>query len=275
MTERVGGGRKYDPAGFCIYCGDSQSKLGEEHILPLGIAGNALVFPAASCSTCAAVTGKVENELLKQGLGLFRHRINSPTRRRKDRPAEPLVGIGRRLGDGPLQDSGERMAIPIMEVPVAYFCLKFLRLPGILSGLLPSGEITWEFWCRAWEAEAALQRVRPTQEGLHLGGLRPITFARFLAKVAHGYAVAEIGLESFEPLLLDLILGRSEEISHLIGGDGRDMPPMDEEFYLTSGWHEDVHGSFLVVVMRLYANLGAPWYSVVVGRKRETPEITK
>lgn len=263
----IKGGRKYDPVGRCIYCGDTTSRLTDEHVLPYAMAQNALVLPKSSCDQCADVTKRFENDLLRQALGIFRNRIGAPTRNPKDRPSEPRVGVGRREGRGPLENSGEHMEIPISEMPLAYLTLKFRGLPGVLAGRPANGEINWEFWARSWLGEQALKRVSPRREGLHLGSLKPITFARFLAKVAHGYAVAETGGATFEPMLLDLILGRSEEIAFLIGGYPDDREPLSDEFFLQWGWAQNERGAFLVVEIRLYANLGAPTYLVVVGRR--------
>ena len=49
--------RRYAPVGRCIYCGAFSNALTKEHIIPFGLAGNALVLPKASCQTCAAITG--------------------------------------------------------------------------------------------------------------------------------------------------------------------------------------------------------------------------
>jgi hypothetical protein len=46
-----------------------------------------------------------------------------------------------------------------------------------------------------------------------------------LAKIGHLAAVAEFGLHSFEPLALDLALGRSESINYLVGCRVEADPP--------------------------------------------------
>jgi hypothetical protein len=272
MAIEIEGRTQYAPVGVCIYCLEHQSKLTDEHVIPFAFAGDGMVLPKSSCKECAAVTGRFEQEYLRCGLGIFRNRIGAPTRRPNDRSATPLVGVGRRIDGGQLQDSGERVEVPIHEMPIAYIAMRFFGAPRILTGRAPTGDIDGELWWCMWPEQTALQKVARGTEGLHIGSLRPITFARFIAKVAHGYAVADVGLNTFDPLLLDLIAGRTEEISFLIGGD-EDIPlPRNEQFVLQSGWVSLDNVTYLVVQLQLYANLGTPKYLVVVGRKKSVHE---
>jgi hypothetical protein len=219
MTKRskpeapLGPSHRYEPVGFCIYCGDKQSKLSDEHIIPYAMAGDKIILPQSSCLKCAAVTGAFEQQYLKRTLGLFRNRVGSPTRNPTERSAKPVVGIGRRVGRAALQDSGERIRIPIRDLPTAYVALK-LNPPGVLLGKLPSEAIDGDIWGRHSGGENALRLVSRRREGLHIASIQPLTFGRFLAKVAHSYAVASLGFESFQPLLLDLIHGKAETVSH-------------------------------------------------------------
>lgn len=96
-------------------------------------------------------------------------------------------------------------------------------------------------------------------------------YLRFLAKIAHAFATAELGLGSFEPLLLDCILGASlSNGSPLIGGC-LDKAPGDPsclhwlrvEPYAFGGDH------YVAVRMRLFAGIDeAPEYLIVAGRVR-------
>ncbi|MFQ5853427.1 MAG: hypothetical protein ACE5JU_22945 [Candidatus Binatia bacterium] len=53
----------YPPVGRCIYC-PATDDLRREHIIPFGLDGTA-VLPAASCSTCARITGAFEAQVLR------------------------------------------------------------------------------------------------------------------------------------------------------------------------------------------------------------------
>ena len=103
--------------------------------------------------------------------------------------------------------------------------------------------------------------------GIHLDGY---SWVRMLAKIAHGYAVAELGLKGFLPALPDLILGRNPRLSgYLIGRCPvppaiPDNPPllMIEMRCASIGKRR-----FVAVNMRLFADLGGetPVYTVIAG----------
>ena len=80
---------RFPRVGKCIYCG-STDKLTDEHVLPLGLSGTA-VLPDASCTERAKITGKVEQDVLRgpmQQVGVFRgsKRWNERLRRRSHFP---------------------------------------------------------------------------------------------------------------------------------------------------------------------------------------------
>ena len=95
---------------------------------------------------------------------------------------------------------------------------------------------------------------------------------RTLAKTAHSYAMAELGVDAFAPFLESIVLEDDfdkirGECGKYVGGAENASP------YPTSNLHEIgiggrlVRGRFLVVVtVRLFSNvLGTPTYDVVVG----------
>lgn len=260
----AGARHRYDPIGFCIYCSDKHSTLSDEHIIPYAMAGNALILPKSSCLKCAAITGAFEQQYLKATLGLFRNQIGAPTRNPDQRSPIPKIGIGRRTGRGAFQDSGERIRVPVSDLPTTYLALK-LNPPGILVGKPPSETIDGELWVNQYGGEDALRLVSRRREGLRLASIQPLAFGRFLAKVAHSYAVASLGFGSFRPLLLDLIHGRSEAVSHCVGG-ATEVPPADNNtFVLRAGWGTIEDITYAMVELRLYSELATPQYLVVVG----------
>jgi hypothetical protein len=89
-----------------------------------------------------------------------------------------------------------------------------------------------------------------------------------LAKIGHGFAVAQWGLEGFKPLVPDVILRRSHRWFRYVGGrmTGTLLQPGERAHnVLRSGWWPTLGGMRLVVEVQLFANLGAPVYHVVVG----------
>ena len=92
-----------------------------------------------------------------------------------------------------------------------------------------------------------------------------------LAKIAHGYAIAELGLRSFSPALPDLILGRDPRLaSYLIGRCPIPSPIPNEPPLLMIEMKSANVGNerFAAVNMRLFTELGkeTPVYTVIAGR---------
>jgi hypothetical protein len=103
----------------------------------------------------------------------------------------------------------------------------------------------------------------PGTEAAVFQPFRPDILCRVLAKIAHGAAVAELGLGGFQPFLPDLILGRSTYLSHFVGSPLYRRPRLPAvpryEISLT------LRQGYVVAVVRLFADLGLPPYEVIVG----------
>ena len=63
------------------------------------------------------------------------------------------------------------------------------------------------------------------------------TLARALAKIAHGFAVAQFGIDGFRPCLPKLILGEYWFAPFFVGGEMDDPPPPIDQM------HEVVFGT--------------------------------
>jgi hypothetical protein len=95
-------------------------------------------------------------------------------------------------------------------------------------------------------------------------------FGRFLAKIAHSFAVAVHGLGSFVPFLTDAIRGIGPmRLSHYIGKIDPRVPLKDYNHLhvLEDGFIRIGHRQLLVVRVRLLAVDNYPAYEVVVGEK--------
>jgi hypothetical protein len=89
------------------------------------------------------------------------------------------------------------------------------------------------------------------------------SFVRMLCKIAHCSAVAEYGLDGFEPLLCEVIRGDAHDWSQFVEAEA-EVQPNDCEYLHTADFF--TNGRLLVVAIRLFASIGAPHYSVVTGR---------
>ena len=263
--------RRYPPVGRCIYCRAHSNNLKLEHIVPFGLAGNALLLPKASCTRCESITGGFEQTCLRTIFGRFRIRIGAPTRNPKDRPKTlDLVRVRRESTGSFTTLSVEE--IPSQEFPLAFIGLR-LRPAGILEGLPPSPNVNGELWSRLSDQDMERFKTGGNQEGIFLGKFKPIVFARLLAKIAHAYAIAEMGFGSFRPLVTDLILGETDTLSVWVGGDW-DIPPAtpDGIYELACNIVTAQGKRFVVVTLRLFSFFGTPKYHVVVGELPDAPD---
>jgi len=117
--------------------------------------------------------------------------------------------------------------VPVREHPVS-FAIPKLRQARALLGLpefISHGQTTdiWTYYDK--DAVTKLQAKHKAKEGkIRIAAVQPLQFFRMIAKIAHSFAVAEFGVGKFKPLVTDLILGRSDNIEHFLGGQFVDIP---------------------------------------------------
>lgn len=250
----------YEPLKQCLYCGRRQPEvptLTDEHILALSLGGYP-ILPESSCPDCQNLTHKFEGIVTRDLLLAIRTHLKVRTRRPRNRPMVlPTTG-------------GE---VPVIRHP-AYLTLQDFNHPEILG------------FPNAFAANELSVRIHTTPEtgrrhkALGEVGV-PIRFDErairlTLAKTAHAYAVAELGLNSFRPLLPDLILGRMPNRASLVGAipgannyshvpDGiNEMPPLYHLLELRRVT-SSLGGKFLSCEIALFKPLGMPVYQVIVG----------
>ena len=200
---------KYDPIGKCIYCKRTTVSLSDEHIVPLAFGGD-LILPKSSCMDCAErINSQIEQPILRSDWGNFRIKHECPTRNKnKVRPSNVEL----------CKPDGFPMEIPIREystiVPLYDFneARIWSRVPArendfTMSVLASSNE------------EVAMQSTRYAEwDQAHRFVAKPYSFARWIAKIGYGYAIAELGDRTFVPIVTNTILGDSEDVFALVGG---------------------------------------------------------
>lgn len=268
-VEIVTPSRAYKPVGQCIYCGRRATKLSREHIIPFGLAANALVLPAASCSRCAEETRDFETACLRHMWWPFRTHIGAPSRGR-DRPEKFRVRtmrVDKQNSDGTIEYQRlDEIDVDPSDYPFLYYAYDFPP-PGLLIGRHRDADLTFDTW--ALIDLEALKRYAPGEgEGIRLGPSETTHFCKMLAKIAHGYAIAELGLGAFDPHLSGYIRGEHlDGEPQWIGGDIDAHRHAPNTRFHQIGWEvETVAGHhYLVVRLRLFCGIGAPAYRVVVG----------
>jgi hypothetical protein len=242
--------RRFDPVGCCIYCGATGHSLGREHIIPYGLDGD-LILPKASCSDCSAITSTFERTCLRGFLQGPRHFLGVTSRR--GAPSDLAL-----LGDECTRSLPFDTAPIILMMPV-------YDLPTALGGPAPGQPRKWSAWVRPLRLDAsALSRYGGSI------GTQPLhqpSFHRMLAKIAHSMAVAEIGLACFRPFLLEIILGQNKETHQFVGGYLEGRPELQHRHEITTMARECGEATLIIAEIRLFADVGAPTYVVVVGEQ--------
>lgn len=250
----------------CIYCGNDESGLKNEHGIPFGLLPEGepgLVLRNASCRVCAEKTSRFERSVLRRlwqparaGLGLRSYRKRSRSK------SYPLTLVS---------DNGvEDVLLPLDQFPATMLFIEYPP-PAILEGKShkngvltnasrliqvagpPLSELAKKF-------DVASIQFKSTFEGL--------TYERLLLKVAYCFTIAALGFESLgECYVLPSILGDSEEIGTWLGCDG-------ETHLNSSGFHSasiSAVGQDVICRVRLFSRFPVPEYVIVVGKLKEAP----
>ena len=92
-------------------------------------------------------------------------------------------------------------------------------------------------------------------------------FCLMLAKIAHSFAVAELGVGGIDPFLTDMIRHRdlSNRAGFIGGGEGNE-PPSNDLHELAFDTAISSEPNVIAVRIRLLGILGTPTYHVAVGR---------
>jgi hypothetical protein len=260
--------RVYDAVNQCIYCGDSVGKLGNEHIIPAGLAGDTLVLPKSSCQSCSTKTGRTEQINLRHVWWPIRTQLGLPSRSVK--PQSFLLKMMRvdeydRKNDWITKYTklGELEKSPA-DFPRFLLTYDFPP-PGILSSRATSFNVAYET-CLFIDKDEMHEHADQNKMGFLISPGRPEQFCRMLAKIAYGFAIAELGIASFDCPLTNYILGGAIDRLQWIGSNPKDATPIQgrlhelELFCILGG-----KGTILVCDVWLFAFLGAPRFRVVLG----------
>ena len=263
--------KKYPSLNQCIYC-DSTTSLTDEHIIPLGLGGRA-ILPKSSCTGCAGKISPVERTCLRTMFGPLRVYYELPTRRPKDRPKTFPLKVKRTSDADWSLIEVDRNVYPFLIL------FPFLEMPDELTGVTREGDRgakVQNLWIRgASFRDGVTAHLEKLAAALHVSEIMPTAtvsapdFFRLLAKIAHAFAVAELGLDAFDPYLIPLIRdGATSNSVQYVGGMHHEEPPTPHLNELSliprSGRPRDT----VTVKVRLLSALGTPSYFIVVGRCR-------
>jgi hypothetical protein len=259
------GGIVYEPLGLCMYCG-STNNLTREHMFPFGMFGD-LIFPKSSCVDCARITSSFETYVLKDMFGLHREKLNFRSSNSNKRRKNP-IGVAKRIN----QDGSEDLiTLEKYELPFLSFALPKYDHPSVLLQTSSkearrsdrfSVQVGKDDASTLLSAGGGRRPVRAPQMVFH-----PEKFCRFLAKVAHSFAVATLGDGSFRPFLRDFIRTGSSVPRFFVGGetDLTRAEPCIFEICLGTLYTPSKR-PYLGAKIRLFSYMRTPTYVVVVGQ---------
>jgi hypothetical protein len=160
----------------------------------------------------------------------------------------------------PLADHPSALIMPVMPPPTVYAGIHETEdlPPAVRISITPMGT-------------DILERAKKLGKEVNLTrGLSALTFYRLIAKIAHSFAVAELG-RTFAPYLINLIEAKSPMFaSHLIGGGLGDDPPPSEQLHeieFVPPLAGPKNDELLRVRIRLFASLGCPNHYAIVGSR--------
>lgn len=242
--------------GECIYCGGSQN-LRKEHAVPYGLNGPWTLL-RASCPDCERITSNFERDTLRCLLPAIRTVLEMQTRKpEKRRTNFPLQ----------LEIKGQKkvVEVPLAEYPL-YLPTPLLPPPGVILGSLPPTTSVAAKLGFLHIAGPSFEKVC-LRYGADFVGARlnfsPHEFAQTLAKIAFCAAIFALGTAplKYTPIRR-VILGEDSCVEHWVGSwTGK----LVNEAKGLHAMQIRASGSDIHVILRLFAQFGAPEYLVVLG----------
>lgn len=250
----------YAPLNRCAYC-PATDDLTNEHIIPFGFGGE-LILPKGSCKIHREATSKVEDFILRKYLCPLRSHLSLPSRK----PAQRPDGYTLKLRRGA---HSWKQKVKLADHPGFVRFMMFADAPGRVAGRAREQE-TWSV--RFVNAEifpdiaARLARLGADsfEDAVTINAM---ALSRWIAKIGHCFAVAELGLNAFEEMYVThLASGEAKDWNYWVGGydRGRDVAAheLHELRFLRRGNDLSVIVHLLVPYCPRYG------YEVIVGRLR-------
>jgi hypothetical protein len=124
--------------------------------------------------------------------------------------------------------------------------------------------VSYEVVCKINEDE--FRKFAPNDgDGFRIAPMNPDAYSRMLAKIAHSYAIAELGEAAFNPVLRNFIRGQPMQALQWIGDDTESPPPVPHLHSIQWSAQTANGHHYLIVSLRLFSFMGSPQYHIVVG----------
>ncbi|HEY6333960.1 MAG TPA: hypothetical protein VI756_31880 [Blastocatellia bacterium] len=257
--RRILSTRETIEVGRCIYCGEVDGRLSEEHVTPFGLSG-ALVLLHASCQKCADITSRLEGGVLSRWFAA-RAALGTKTRRKKERlKARPMF----------IEKNGSlEKVLAFWQDQWKVIHLPIFPIPAYIDGRAYHGGID-QVSMDQFELSERVHDIakRHSADRIVQAAQKPEDFARFIAKMAYGYAVARYTINAFEKVYVaSAILGDSDDIGRWVGcSDRREFPV--RECNVSVGFRIFEDRDFIVKI-KMFPKFDGAEYVTVVGKLKE------
>lgn len=267
----------FDPIGRCIYCDATDVELTDEHIIPEGL-GGATILPKSSCKICAAITCRAETRLLRGMMWPFRVRMGLIGKRRKGGKSKkiPKTWTANIIG---ADEKVKQLSVSLDQHPTD-LTLPYFGPPGIIEDRQRNDVFENGGWwvCHPDGAKTVRDKVLALGgTGLQSGPLIIDPIVIVLAKIAHAASFALNEFRWYEPLLPDMITGKTPLSSYLVGSMSQGIPPAEPNSKIAvqvqKGYTYTAKDKFLVIRIRFFPAYGSPDYHVVAGRSLGLPGL--
>lgn len=249
------------PVFTCIYCGSNGNNLSDEHIMPFGLNGDR-ILPKASCANCSKVTCKIENACLRQYFGNIRNKLRMKTRNKKQR--SNFITAYKNENNG----SQSEIILPIDDYPAVFFLprlkpafsaqryIEFRDPSAFRTGFVYYGPPHDKF------AEILQSHGATTVD---IGKFNIDIFSRMLAKIAHGYCVAEFGYDNVKSYVLDFIINDHGHFSNWVGGQINEFGEIENQSANINHIHNK-NTKEIIVFIQFFSHFGSLTYHVCAGK---------
>lgn len=214
----------------CIYCHTFEGKLTQEHIVPFGLNGEHILLHA-SCTSCAAITSKVELTVLRKTFICARQHLKLRSRHKKawSKPKDVFSTLIFPMTEAPAYLSGNKNYVSGVQVKGVNI------IP--LSGL----------------------HQNPSETSFHGND-----FERMLAKIGLGFAIGQYGVNAFESFYaLNTILGNHDDAGMWVGMADDILFEYGKDMYNVNIRELNKE---VICRIKLFAMFNVPEYLVVVGK---------
>lgn len=248
----------------CVYCGSTE-QLSREHAVPYALGGTLTILDG-SCEICRKKTHSFETDVLTGPMRMVRYILNLPSSsKHKDVPK--VVSLKVTTSD----QAEETIDVPIEKAPIFLAFYEFGE-PKYLDASRGENLETGGVVTRSYGQDPGkfINELKAKGMSLSPPPMRPVAFARMIAKIAYCFAFTQGHISKLEDptALVRTFMDEPDTIGRFVGS----MPPPYMKFEgvgirLAIKVLESLQIAYAEV--QLFAASGAPTYIVVLGKIKD------